>query len=72
MSFNWGHVISIPSQPVFDVTRQLSVSRGKVTNTISIVFVLTRSGLELMIYNTRAITVGITLRMSLDLCIEPG
>ena len=46
-----GHIILIPSQPLFALWCILS---GEATNTNLIVFGLTRSGLELTIYCTRS------------------
>jgi hypothetical protein len=48
-----GHIILIPSQPVFGRSPYWCVLSREATHTNFIVFVLTRSGLELMIYCTR-------------------
>ena len=48
-----GHIILIPSQPVFALTHSCSVLRVEATNTNFIVFGLTRLGLEPTIYRTR-------------------
>ena len=48
-----GHIILIPNQPVFVLSPYCCVLSGKATNTNFIVFSLTRSGLEPMIYCTQ-------------------
>ena len=48
-----GHIILIPSQPVFVLSPQCCVLSGEATNTNFIVFGLTLSGLEPTIYRTR-------------------
>jgi hypothetical protein len=48
-----GHINLIPSQPVFALSPYLCVLSGEVTNTNSIVFGLTRLGLEATIYLPR-------------------
>jgi hypothetical protein len=47
-----GHIILIPSQPVFALSLSLILG-GKATNTNFIISSLTRSGLESTIYRTR-------------------
>ena len=47
------HIILIPSQPIFALSSYCCVLSGEATNTNFIVFGLTRSGLEPMIYRTR-------------------
>lgn len=47
------HVILILSQPVFALSLQCCMLNGEATNTIFIVFGLTRPGLEPTIYHTR-------------------
>jgi hypothetical protein len=49
-----GHIIQIPSLPVFALSPKCWVLSGEATNTNFIVFGLTRSGLEPMIYLTRS------------------
>jgi hypothetical protein len=48
-----GHIILIPSQPVFALSPKWCVLSGETTNTNCIVFGLTRPGLEPTIYRTR-------------------
>jgi hypothetical protein len=48
-----GHIILIPGQPVFALSPYRFVLSGEATNTIFIVFGLTRSGFEPKIYHTR-------------------
>ena len=48
-----GHIILIPSQPVFALFPYCCVLSGEATNTNFIVFGLTRPGLEPTIYRTR-------------------
>ena len=48
-----GHIILIPSQPVFALSPQCCVLSGEATNTNVIVVGLTRPGLERTIYRTR-------------------
>jgi hypothetical protein len=48
-----GHIILIPSQPVFALSPQCCVLGGEATNTNLIFFGLTRPGLERTIYRTR-------------------
>ena len=49
-----GHIILIPSQPVFTLTFYFCMLCGEVTNTTFIVFGLTQPGLEpMMIYHTQ-------------------
>jgi len=48
-----GHIILIPSQPVFALSPKCCVLSGEATNTNFIVFGLTRPGLERTIYRTR-------------------
>ena len=48
-----GHIILIPSQPVFALSPQCCVLSGEATNTNFIVFGLTQPGLEPTIYRTR-------------------
>jgi hypothetical protein len=48
-----GHIILIPSQPVFALTPYSCVLSGKAIHANTIVFDLTRSGLEPTIYLTR-------------------
>ena len=48
-----GHIILIPSQPVFPLSPECCVLSREATNTNFIVFCLIRSGLELTIYRTR-------------------
>ena len=48
-----GHIIQIPSIPVFALSPQCCVLSGEATNTNCIVFGLTRPGLEHTIYHTR-------------------
>jgi hypothetical protein len=47
-----GHIILIQSQPVFALSPQCSMLSGEATNTYFLVFGLTQSGLEPMIYRT--------------------
>jgi hypothetical protein len=53
MSIHSRHIIPILSQPVFALTPECCVLSGEATNTNSIVFGLTRPGLEHTIYCTR-------------------
>ena len=46
-----GHIILIPSQPVFVLSPYCCVHSGEATNTNFIIFGLTRSGLEPTIYH---------------------
>ena len=48
-----GHIILIPSQPVFALTPKCCVISGEAVNTNFIVIGLTRPGLEPTIYRTR-------------------
>ena len=48
-----GHIILIPSRPVFALSPYCCVLRGEATNTNFIVFGLTPPGLESTIYRTR-------------------
>ena len=48
-----GHIILIPSQPVFALSPYCCVLSGEATNTNFIIFGLTRPGLEPTIYRTR-------------------
>jgi hypothetical protein len=48
-----GHIILIPSQPVFGLSPYCCVLSGEVTNTNFIVFGLTQSGLEPKITRTQ-------------------
>jgi hypothetical protein len=48
-----GHIILIPSQPVFVLSPLCCVISGEAINTNCIVFGLTRPGLEPTIYRTR-------------------
>ena len=48
-----GHIIIIPSQPVFALSRLCRMLSGETTNTNFTVFGLTRSELEPTIYRTR-------------------
>ena len=49
----FGHIILIPSQPVFALTPLCCMLSGEATNTNLIVFGLTQPGLEHTIYRTR-------------------
>jgi hypothetical protein len=49
-----GHIIPIPSQPVFDLTLSFYVLTEEATNANLLVFDLTRTGLEPTIYRTWA------------------
>ena len=53
MSVNSGHIILIPSQPVFAFSPECCVLSREATNTNFIVFRLTRPVLKLTIYRTR-------------------
>jgi hypothetical protein len=48
-----GHIILIPSQPVFALSPECCVLSGEATNTNFIVFGLTTSGLEPTFYRTQ-------------------
>ena len=48
-----GHIILIPSQPVFGPSPKYCVLSGEATHTNFIVFDSTRTGFEPMIYRTR-------------------
>ena len=48
-----GNIMLIPTQPVFALSPECCVLSGEATNTNFIVFGLTQSGLEPMIYRTR-------------------
>ena len=48
-----GHIILIPSQPIFALSPQRCVLRREATNTNFIVFGSTRPRLEPMVYHTR-------------------
>ena len=48
-----GHIILVPSQPVFALSPKSCVLSGEATNTNFIVFCLNRPGLEPTIYRTR-------------------
>jgi hypothetical protein len=48
-----GHIILIPSQPVFALSPYCRVLSGEATNTNFLVFRLTRPVLESTIYRTR-------------------
>jgi hypothetical protein len=48
-----GHIILIPSQPVFALSPKFCAFFGEATDTNFVVFCLTRSGLEPTIYRTR-------------------
>ena len=52
MSLPLGHIILIPSQPVFVLSDYCCVVSGEATNTNFIIFGLIRSGLEPTIYRT--------------------
>ena len=56
-----GHIILIPSQPVFALSPQCCVLSGEATNANFIVFGFTRPGLEPTIYPFEASTLTITL-----------
>jgi len=53
MSLHSGHIILIPSQPLFALCSYCCVLRGEAIHTNFIVFGLTRPGLETTIYRTR-------------------
>ena len=54
MSPPLGHIIQIPSQPVFALSAYCCVLSGEATNTNVIVFGCTRSGIEPTIYRTQS------------------
>ena len=53
MLFHSGHIILIPSQPVFALSPWCCVLSKEAVNTDFIVFALARSGLEPTIYRNR-------------------
>jgi hypothetical protein len=53
MSSPLGHIIQIPSQPVFALSAYCCVLSGEATNSNGIVFGFTRSGIEPTIYRTQ-------------------
>jgi hypothetical protein len=63
-----GHIILIPTQPVFALTPSSCVISGEATTTNfynSIVFGLTRPGLELTIYHTRLIEMNASIVLTI-------
>ena len=48
-----GHIILIPSQPVFALSPKCCMLSGEATNTNFIIFGLARPGLETTIYRTQ-------------------
>jgi hypothetical protein len=52
---SFGHIILVPSQPLFALTPEYYVLSGESTNTNVIMFGLTRRGIKSTIYRTAAV-----------------